>query len=123
MGILPEHLLNKNKLKQEAIQRSREPEQFIMRDSNFGRNPIGTGPYKFVEWTSDEAISLVRNENYWAGLPEFEEYIMRIIPDPLTQEMEFYTGALDNYSVQPHQVSRFSKENKFSYELYKKQKN
>ncbi|MDC0206528.1 ABC transporter substrate-binding protein [Nitrospinae bacterium] len=113
MGILPEHLLNKNKLKQEAIQRSREPEKFIMRDSNFGRNPIGTGPYKFVEWTSDEAISLVRNENYWEGPPEFEEYIMRIIPDPLTQEMEFYTGALDNYSVQPHQVSRFSKENKF----------
>ena len=108
MGILPEHLLNKNKLKQEAIQRSREPEQFIMRDSNFGRNPIGTGPYKFVEWTSDEAISLVRNENYWEGPPEFEEYIMRIIPDPLTQEMEFYTGALDNYSVQPHQVSRFA---------------
>ena len=38
---------------------------------------------------------------------------MRIIPDSLTQEMEFYAGAIDNYSVQPHQVSRFSKEDKF----------
>ena len=67
-----------------------------MRDSNYGRIPIGTGPYKFVDWNSDEAIRLVRNENYWEGPPEYEEYIMRIIPDPLTQEMEFYTGALDN---------------------------
>ena len=113
MGILPEHLLNKTKLKQEALRRSREPKQFIMRDSNFSRNPIGTGPYKFVDWNSDEAISLVRNENYWEGAPEYKEYIMRIVPDTLTQEMEFYTGALDNYSVQPHQVSRFSKESKF----------
>jgi ABC-type transport system substrate-binding protein len=55
----------------------------------------------------------VRNNNYWDGPPEYEEYIMRIIPDTLTQEMEFYTGALDNYSVQPHQVSRFSKDDRF----------
>ena len=113
MGILPEHILNENKLKQEAKKRGRDPEKFIMRDSNFGRNPIGTGPFKFMEWKSDEVIRLIRNENYWDGPPEYEEYVMRIIPDSLTQEMEFYAGAIDNYSVQPHQVSRFSKENKY----------
>ena len=113
MGILPEHILNENKLKQEAKKRGRDPEKFIMRDSNFGRNPIGTGPFKFMEWKSDEVIRLIRNENYWDGAPEYEEYVMRIIPDSLTQEMEFYAGAIDNYSVQPHQVSRFSKENKY----------
>ena len=113
MGILPEHILNENKLKQEAKKRGRDPEKFIMRDSNFGRNPIGTGPFKFMEWKSDEVIRLIRNENYWDGAPEYEEYVMRIIPDALTQEMEFYAGAIDNYSVQPHQVSRFSKENKY----------
>ena len=113
MGILPEHILNEDKLKQEAEKRGRDPEKFIMRDSNFGRNPVGTGPFKFKEWKSDEVIRLIRNENYWDGAPEYEEYVMRIIPDPLTQEMEFYAGAIDNYSVQPHQVSRFSKENKY----------
>jgi len=113
MGILPEHILNENKLKQEAKKRGRDPEKFIMRDSNFGRNPIGTGPFKFMEWKSDEVIRLIRNEHYWDGAPEYEEYVMRIIPDSLTQEMEFYAGAIDNYSVQPHQVSRFSKENKY----------
>ena len=113
MGILPEHILNEKKLKQEAEKRGRDPAKFIMRDSNFGRNPIGTGPFKFMEWKSDEFIRLIRNENYWDGAPEYEEYVMRIIPDSLTQEMEFYAGAIDNYSVQPHQVSRFSKENKY----------
>jgi len=113
MGILPEHLLKEKILKDEARLRGRDPENFIMRDSQFGRNPIGTGPFKFRRWKSDEAIELVRNDNYWDRTPEYKDYIMRVIPDALTQEMEFYTGAVDNYSVQPHQVSRFSKENKF----------
>jgi ABC-type transport system substrate-binding protein len=113
MGILPEHLLNRKKLDEEAIKRGRDPETFTLRDSNFGRHPIGTGPFVFYEWKSDEQIRLKRNEKYWEGAPEYEEYIMRIIPDSLTQEMEFYAGAIDNYSVQPHQVARFSKDDKY----------
>ncbi len=113
MGILPEHLLHQEKLVEEAKARGRDPATFTLRDSNFGRHPIGTGPFIFVEWKSDEQIRLVRNENYWEGTPEYEEYVMRIIPDSLTQEMEFYAGAVDNYSVQPHQVARFSTEDKY----------
>jgi ABC-type transport system substrate-binding protein len=113
MGILPEHLLTREKLIAEAKARGRDPEVFTMRDSNFGRDPIGTGPFKLAEWKSDEQIRLVRNDNYWEGAPEYEEYVMRIIPDSLTQEMEFYAGAVDNYSVQPHQVARFSTDEKY----------
>ncbi|MBT5027095.1 MAG: peptide ABC transporter substrate-binding protein, partial [Nitrospina sp.] len=43
MGILPEHLLNRERLLAEASERGREPEAFTLRDSNFGRHPIGTG--------------------------------------------------------------------------------
>jgi ABC-type transport system substrate-binding protein len=113
MGILPEHLLTREKLVEEAKARGRDPEVFTLRDSNFGRDPIGTGPFKFAEWKSDEQIRLVRNDNYWEGAPEYEEYVMRIIPDSLTEEMEFYAGAVDNYSVQPHQVARFSTDEKY----------
>ncbi|MBC8288418.1 MAG: peptide ABC transporter substrate-binding protein [Nitrospinae bacterium] len=113
MGILPEHLLTQEKLVEEAKARGRDPNIFTLRDSNFGRHPIGTGPFKFAEWKSDEQIRLVRNDNYWEGAPEYEEYVMRIIPDSLTQEMEFYAGAVDNYSVQPHQVARFSTDDKY----------
>ncbi|MBT3922632.1 MAG: peptide ABC transporter substrate-binding protein [Nitrospina sp.] len=113
MGILPEHLLTQEKLLAEAKERGRDPVTFSLRDSNFGRHPIGTGPFIFKEWKSDEQIRLVRNEKYWEGAPEYEEYVMRIIPDSLTQEMEFYAGAVDNYSVQPHQVARFSTDDKY----------
>ena len=113
MGILPEHLLNSEALKREALARKTDPEKFSIRDSAFNRSPIGTGPFKFVEWESDQLIRLKRNENYWEGPPQYQEYIMRIIPDSLTQEMEFYSGAVDNYSVQPHQVARFKKDDNY----------
>ena len=113
MGILPEHLLSAEALKKEAISRKTDPEKFTIRDSQFNRNPVGTGPFRFTEWKSDELIRLKRNEDYWEGPPKYQEYIMRIIPDPLTQEMEFYAGAVDNYSVQPHQVARFKKDKKY----------
>lgn len=113
MGMLPEHLLNPKKLNEEAKAKGRDPTTFTLRDSGFGRHPIGTGPFKFAEWKSDEQIRLLRNDNYWDGAPEYEEYVMRIIPDTLTSEMEFYAGAVDNYSVEPHQVARFSKLDKY----------
>jgi len=113
MGILPEHLLNEEALTKEALVNKGDPKEFTIRDSQFNRNPIGTGPFRFAEWRSDEIIRLKRNDDYWEGPPEYQEYIMRVIPDPLTREMEFYAGAVDNYSVEPHQVARFKRENKY----------
>lgn len=116
MGILPEHLLNKEALKKEARSKGLSDDQiekFSFRESSFHRNPVGTGPFIFKEWQGDELIRLARNTDYWGGPPEYEEYIMRIIPDVLTQEMEFYAGAVDNYAVQPHQVARLKKDEKY----------
>lgn len=48
----------------------------------FSRNPIGTGPYKFVEWKSGEHIKLERNEEYWGDLAFIETAIFRFIPEP-----------------------------------------
>jgi ABC-type transport system substrate-binding protein len=113
MGILPEHLLNEARLKEEAAARGLDWKNFSLRDSDFNRHPIGTGAFIFKEWKSDELIRLTRNPDYWEGPPEYEEFVMRIIPDTLTREMEFYAGAVDNYSVEPHQVSRLGAEPKY----------
>jgi len=94
MGILPEHLLNEARLKEEAAKRGLDWEKFSLRDSEFNRHPIGTGAFVFKEWKSDELIRLTRNPDYWEGLPEYEEFVMRIIPDTLTREMEFYAGPI-----------------------------
>lgn len=113
MGILPEHLLNNEALVKEAKAKGVAPDKFTMRDSDFNRNPIGAGPFKFKEWKSDEYIHLIRNEKYWEGVPNYKEYIYRIIPDYLGQEMEFYAGTVDSYDAQAHQVERLKKDQRF----------
>ena len=113
MGMLPEHLLNNEALAKEAKAKGAAPDKFTMRDSDFNRNPIGAGPFKFKEWKSDEYIHLIRNEKYWEGVPNYKEYIYRIIPDYLGQEMEFYAGTVDSYDAQAHQVERFKKDKRF----------
>jgi peptide/nickel transport system substrate-binding protein len=113
MGILPEHLLNDRALKEEMDRRNLSTEAratFGMRDSDFNRRPIGTGPFRFVEWQTDEFIHLKRNQDYWEGPPEYADYFLRIVPDPLTQEVEFRAGAIDYYDARPHQVARYKKD-------------
>ena len=110
MGMLPEHLLSDEALKKEAVQSGKNPEQFSMRDSRFNRRPIGCGPFLFNEWKSDQYIALDRYTDYWEGAPNYHQYFYRIIPDLLTQEMEFYAGTVDAYAVRPHQVERLSQD-------------
>jgi ABC-type transport system substrate-binding protein len=106
MGVLPEHLLNEEALQSEALRRGKDPEKFTLRQSDFNRQPIGCGPFVFREWRSDQYITVDRYEDYWEGAPNYRKYVFRIIPDLLTQEMEFYAGTIDSYAVQPHQVER-----------------
>jgi len=113
MGILPEHLLNHNAIKKEAHRLGKDPNTFSMRQSTFNRNPIGCGPFRFQEWKSDQYIILDHFDGYWEGPPNYKKYVFRVIPDRLTQEMEFYAGTIDSYDVQPHQVKRLEKDQRF----------
>jgi len=113
MGILPQHRLNDDALAAEARATGKDPATFTLRQSRFNREPIGSGPFVFKEWKSDRYIRLERFEQYWEGPPNYHTYIMRIIPDPLTQEMEFYAGTVDNYAVVPHQVERLRADDRF----------
>ncbi|MGD9054705.1 MAG: ABC transporter substrate-binding protein [Desulfobacterales bacterium] len=113
MGILPEHLLNDAQLKKEALKLGKDPQSFSIRQSGFNRHPIGCGPFVFREWVSDQFIILDRFDDYWEGPPHYKKYVFRVIPDLLTQEMEFYAGTIDSYGVQPHQVKRLKDDPNF----------
>jgi ABC-type transport system substrate-binding protein len=113
MGILPAHLLNRERLAAEARAAGRDPEKFTVRDSAFNRHPVGSGPFRFAEWRTDQFLRLVRNEDYWEGPPNFREYLIRIIPDLLTTELAFYAGTADAYVAQPQQVARLRDDPRF----------
>lgn len=109
-GILPEHLLNAEAMAREMDRRGiagEARERFGLREAEFTRHPVGTGPFRFARWESDDLIQLTRFDDYFEGPAQYGEYTMRIIPDLVTQELEFRTGALDLYPAQPHQAARY----------------
>lgn len=70
--------------------------------ADYGRNPVGTGPFKFVQWDAQSQIVLERNEEYNWG-PEFaahegpaylDQVVFRILPEAATRLTAFETGEI-----------------------------
>jgi peptide/nickel transport system substrate-binding protein len=59
-------------------------------------HPIGTGPFKFVEFKRNESIKLVRNADYWkTGRPYLDGIELTIIPNRATEILAFIAGKFD----------------------------
>lgn len=69
--------------------------------ANFADRPIGTGPWKFVEWKHDDYLLFARNEAYWGGAPKEDSLMARIIAEPSTAIAEFESGNVDVVLVPP----------------------
>jgi peptide/nickel transport system substrate-binding protein len=66
----------------------------------YAQAPVGTGPYKFVEY--DEAngsITLEANDDYWGEAPKSSELVFRVIPDESTRRQELEAGSIDGYDL------------------------
>ena len=74
---------------------------------DFDQHPNGSGPWKFVSWSHDDAIVLARNEAYWAGPPKADTLRIRIIPEPLTQAAEYEAGRLSVVEVPVGETRRW----------------
>ena len=74
------------------------PKKHVMAvgDQAFGTTaPVGTGPWKFVEWKRDQLIRLEAFDQYWRGKPPFKQLVFRAIPEYATQYAEIKTGGVD----------------------------
>ena len=57
------------------------------------QRPVGTGPFKFVEWQRGNFIRMDRNEEYWKpGRPYLDSVIYRIIPDSQSRRLALESG-------------------------------
>jgi ABC-type transport system substrate-binding protein len=67
--------------------------------SDFGQKPVGTGPWKFVEWRHDDYLRFARNPDYFDGPPKTDSLMARIIPEMSTATAEFEAGNVDVLTV------------------------
>jgi peptide/nickel transport system substrate-binding protein len=67
-------------------------------------HPIGTGPFKFVEFKPNEVIRVTKNRDYWKeGRPYLDGIEWTIIKDTATRNLAFIAGKVDLYS--PHNIT------------------
>ncbi len=57
--------------------------------------PMGSGPYKFVEWRKGVKVVLERNDGYWRGKPPFAKVEFAAVPDTATRIADLKTGKAD----------------------------
>jgi ABC-type transport system substrate-binding protein len=58
------------------------------------KHPVGTGPFKFVEWVKDDHITVEANKEYWRGAPKLDKVIYRVITDPSARLLAIQTGEI-----------------------------
>jgi peptide/nickel transport system substrate-binding protein len=71
------------------------------------RQPVGTGPFRFVEWVRDDHVTVERFDGYWDhGLPYLDRIVFRPVPDTNVAVLGLKTGTLDLIdSVEPKDVA------------------
>ncbi|MEP6572263.1 MAG: ABC transporter substrate-binding protein [Gemmatimonadota bacterium] len=83
----------------------------------FDQRPVGSGPWRFVSWSHDDAVVLARNLEYWGDVPRTDTLRIRIIPEALTQAAEYESGRLSIVEIpfgetreweasRPHELQR-----------------
>ncbi|UCD85645.1 MAG: peptide-binding protein [Deltaproteobacteria bacterium] len=88
--VLPQHLLEGEDITKSPLTRS----------------PVGTGPYRFVEWKTGEKIVLEYNPDYFEGRPHIDRYLYRFIPEQATMFLELKAERIDEMGLTPLQYRR-----------------
>ena len=72
---------------------------------NFGEHPIGTGPWKLVEWKHDDYLLFAKNPAYFDGPPKADTLRARIIAEPSTAVAEYESGNVDILQIPASEAS------------------
>jgi peptide/nickel transport system substrate-binding protein len=69
-------------------------------DEGFARNPVGTGPFRFKQWITDDRLITERNPGYFEKgadgkpLPYLDGFVHRFVPDPSVALVDMKAGTV-----------------------------
>ncbi len=64
-------------------------------DDGLIANPVGTGPFQFVEFVPGDHLTLKAFDGYWGGRVKIDQVVWRIIPEPATRVASLQAGETD----------------------------
>lgn len=86
------------------------PEEEVKKSGDkFGENPVGTGPFKFVEWKRNQQLALERNDDYYKKKAHLDKIAYKIFADVQPGYLEFQAGNLDDCEIPGGQVKAAKK--------------
>ena len=73
------------------------PSECIAAGNDFSESPVGTGPYRFIEWNRGDSIRFESNEQYFdaAHKPQIKNLVWRIIPEGASRTIALQAGEVD----------------------------
>ncbi|MGI8689263.1 MAG: ABC transporter substrate-binding protein [Thermomicrobiales bacterium] len=94
----------------EAVGYMSSPDAIKKYGKEYAVNPVGTGPFQFVEWVRDSHLTLKRFDGYWRqGLPRASGVVFQPIPDTAVKLTVLRTGSIDIVdSIDPKDVAAVS---------------
>jgi peptide/nickel transport system substrate-binding protein len=63
--------------------------------ADFMRAPVGTGPYKFVEWKTNTHVIMERNPDYWGDKAPLDRVVFKVVPEESARMIALQTGDAD----------------------------
>jgi peptide/nickel transport system substrate-binding protein len=78
-------------------------------------HPVGTGPYKFVNWEPNQAIILEKNENYWDEPAGYDRLVIKSVAENAVRLLELKAGKIDGLDgLQPSEVQPLIEDPQFT---------
>ncbi|GHH43901.1 ABC transporter substrate-binding protein [Lentzea cavernae] len=99
------------------------PEALKTKGAEFGRNPVGTGPFTFDQWRSKVQLTVVRNTSYWGKdadgnqLPRLDKVVVRFITEPKVLRTELATDGVQLVrALPPEEFAQLASDKQVSME-------